>query len=214
MDPGGPSRDSRASRVKKALVIAAALLAVAAATLWMRRGDVGSVAPQLVRPAAPTNPQRAPSSAVAPVVATPAMAPPARDDGTAALAVSMAERWQSLVGRRYVAYLAEQGLARTDAERIVAALALEVADCGLEAMRAQAQAQQVPFDDVLNALEAQLHDADGPPLTAVLDMRAVALEELQCSLSALQRSGISPEAATELLLEAINERGLPRTGPR
>jgi hypothetical protein len=203
--------------VRKTLVIAAALLVLTTVALWTRRDDAASVAPQLVeREPTPTNPQSAPAPEVPATVAAaaPVTAPPALDDGAAALEQAMAERINARLGPGFVDYLAKQGLARADAESIVALLAREMAGCSFDGMRAQANEQRVAFDDVLNALEAQLYDTDGPPLTALLDMQAVAQREAPCSLAALQRSGVSPEAATTLVQEALNARGPRRTSPR
>jgi hypothetical protein len=200
--------------VNKALAIAVALLVVALCTLWLRRDDLPVLAPSLVveqraaQASAPPPPTAADVASADAAPATSSSTVP--DDGADALASAMAERMNRNLGPGFVDYLVEQGLARADAELIVAALARELAGCGFDAMRAQALLQRVAFDDVLHALEAQLNDADGPPVTALLDMEAVAQQEIPCSLAALQRSGISQPAAAQLVQDALKTRSSRR----
>jgi hypothetical protein len=198
--------------VRRTLVIAAALLVAAPAALWLRLDELPAVASL---PASPPFAARAPAATTAPAPDTPPEAPSppsaaANGDGAEALALEMASRMQKGIAPSLVDYLAAQGLARTDAEPIVTALVAKEVDCGLAALRAQAIEQRVPFDDVLNALEAELYDADGPPLTALLDVQAVARHHAPCSLAALQQSGISPQAVQEVYEALVKARRSPR----
>lgn len=196
----------------KTLVIVVALLVVALCAFWLQHDDLFVTAPRAVveppaqRFAPPPATASDAESAVA--VAAPATVPPfpAPDDRAAELARTIAERMDMNLGPGFVDYLVGQGLARADAEPIVAALTREMLGCGFDAMRAQALIQRVAFDDVLDALEAQFNDADGPPVTALLDMEAVAQREMPCSLAALQRSGVSQPAAAKLVQDALNAR--------
>ena len=194
-------------RMKWTFGIAAALLLAVLAALWSRhdRGSPSAAppAPTAVAPAlaaaepadverrAPTRAARADEApAPLPVATEPAAAFP--------LEQALAQRAYDGFGTRLVDYLVRQGLARVDAEPIVVELLSKTATCALDAMREQALEQRVDFDLVLNALEAQLYDADGPMLTALVDVGAVDRRAIPCSMTAFAQAGIPPQAAADL----------------
>lgn len=185
--------------------IAVALLLAVLAALWLRHRGSPSAAPPaataVVTAPATAEPaeaeRRAPPSsgppAAAPAPLPVATAPPA----ALPLEEALAQRAYDGFGTRLVNYLVRQGLARVDAEPIVVELLGETVTCALDALREQALEQRVDFDLVLNALEAQLYDADGPMLTALVDVGAVDRRAMPCSMTALAQAGIPPQAAAD-----------------
>lgn len=115
------------------------------------------------------------------------------------IATEVATTAHERVGDRFVDYLVGSGLAPADSEDIVMRSFRAAARCLLEAMREQSRAESVPFDTVLEALYAELYDMDGPLLTSVIDLQAVAVRDAPCALNALQEAGISPSAAQDIL---------------
>lgn len=104
-------------------------------------------------------------------------------------------------GGRFVDYLVSQGLARADSENVIRGAFRDAAVCSLDAFRAEAKAQSVPFDTVLYALEATLHNADGPNIRALIDLEAVSRREAPCVWNVVQEAGIAPTVVQELLGE-------------
>ena len=107
-------------------------------------------------------------------------------------------------GGLYVDYLVSNGLARADAERLIGRGFRDAVECSFEAMRAEAEAEGVPFDTVLYAVEAMLHQGDGPLLRGVIDMDAVRTRELPCLLNVLQEVGIPAHVMEEIQRAASN----------
>lgn len=101
-------------------------------------------------------------------------------------------------GSRYVDYLVSSGLARVDAERLVERGFRDTVECSFDAMRAEAEAESVPFDTVLYAVEAMFYNGDGPLLRGVIDMEAVANREMPCILNVLQEVGIPAHVLQEI----------------
>jgi hypothetical protein len=184
--------------------IAAATLLGVGAALWLLHGGSPGTATQA--PSAP-QPSIAAASAGAEPRAVPSNHPAAEDfasasgsssSSSAALAQALARRAYDGFGSRLVSYLAKQGLSRADAEPIVAALMRSTVSCVLDALREQSFEQRVDFDQVLNALEAEVYDADGPPVSALIDTTALDQRAAPCSMTALSQAGIPPQAAYEL----------------
>jgi hypothetical protein len=150
-----------------------------------------AAAPTEIEPPSPPS-ERAP--AAGPVSTAIASEPP-----TAELAQALAQRAYDNFGPRLVGYLARQGLSRVDAEPIVAEMLHKTVSCTLDALREQALAQSVDFEQVLSALDAELYDTDGPLITAILDVGAVSQRAMPCSVTALTQAGIPPQAASDLL---------------
>jgi hypothetical protein len=196
--------------VRSRVIIAVAVLGSAAA-LWLLRDDSpnddgrgpsGSAVAELAAPARALRPamndrDAAPSDDgdLAPASSS---AVPGLD--AAALERALAEDNYERVGARFVDYLVARGLPRADGETVVVELANEMARCSFHAFREQAAAQGVEFDTVLDAFAAQLYDADGPLLGAVIDVEAAGARSALCSATALQRAGISEAAAVDLIL--------------
>ena len=107
---------------------------------------------------------------------------------TEALVQAMAQRTHERFGPQLVNYLARQGLSRADAEPIVVELLGKSVTCALD------------FELILNALDAELYDADGPLLGALVDLGAVDRRAMPCLMTALSQAGIPPQAAAELFL--------------
>jgi len=127
-----------------------------------------------------------------------ASASTARSSPSGTLAQALARRAYDGFGPRLVSYLAKQGLSHADAEPIVAELMRSTVSCVLDALREQSLEQRVDFDEVLTALEAQLYDADGPPVSALIDTTALDQRAAPCSMTALAQAGVPPQAAYEL----------------
>lgn len=125
---------------------------------------------------------------------------PQADDGDhiAELVRTMEESGYARMGETYVDYFVASGLSPSDSERVVRQGIHDASLCSIDAMREEALAQSVPFDTVLYALEAALHDADGPLLTAVLDMQAVRVRETPCLLNVFQEAGLIYPVAEQL----------------
>ena len=110
----------------------------------------------------------------APVAA--ATAPDAAEQAADELMREMAATTYREQGSPYVDYLLSNGLARTDAERLIERGFRDAVGCSVAAMRGQAEAEGVPFDTVLYAVAAMFHQGDGPLLRGVIDMDAVRAE--------------------------------------
>jgi hypothetical protein len=147
---------------------------------------------------APAEPIAAVPNVVAP--GTDAPSAPVPNQTVDELKRKMARRFHGQVGRLFVYHLVEQGLSRADSELIVRSLTENLTTCAFDALREQAAAQSVSFDDVLTAVEAAFYHADGPEPSALIDVHAVAQRQAPCSLNVLQQAGIP---ATDVLPLAI-----------
>jgi hypothetical protein len=191
------------SRTAKVCGIAVVLIAGAGSAVWLKSAYGPS-------DAAPSSTQRsAVPERTVPTASQARTAPSGNQSGDSvdspavagdppALVHAMAQRAYDGFGPRLVDYLARQGLPRVDAETIVVELMRKTAVCALDALREQALEQRVELEQVLDALEAELHDADGPPVAAVVDAGAADRRALPCSMTALTQAGIPPQAASEL----------------
>jgi hypothetical protein len=137
----------------------------------------------------------------------PRAAEPAGTRSTEAeLRARAAEESYARMGDVFVDYLVTRGLARVDADRVVRRFFDDSQRCLFDALRVEADAQAVAYDSVLDAIEADLHQTDGPLLGAVIDMRAVQNRVMPCSLTAAQQAGIEPSALPEATRAAILRR--------
>ncbi len=191
--------------MKRTFGIAVALLGLSAALWWLHDGGSPRTATPdvnvLARPSVDATPAGAePRAQPSTPPEAEAFASPAASSNTPpeALAQALTRRAHDTFGSRLVSYLAKQGLSRADAEPMVAELMRSTVSCVLDALHEQALEQRVDFDEVLSALEAQLYDADGPPVSALIDATALDQRAAPCSMTALSRAGIPPQAAYEL----------------
>jgi hypothetical protein len=122
------------------------------------------------------------------------------------LRTKAAEESYARIGSVFIEHLVEQGLARRDGDAIVRRFFDENVRCLFDALRVQADAQSVAYDWVLDAIEANLYETDGPLLGAVIDMRAVENRVAPCALNAAQQAGIEPLALSETTRAAIVRR--------
>lgn len=196
-------------RTKTTLAIAAAVLAGAIGALRLRPDGSPSTAatPTVAESDEPRRdaPRSVAETGAAPAVNAPAAVPAstaaANDPAIDPLARDLADTVYDKLGPRFIDHLVLQGLSREDGEIIVVGLTRDLAACGLDALREQALAQGVAVDDVLYAVEATLHDADGPLVSALVDVEAVARREMPCSLNVLQQAGIAPDDVRRLILQ-------------
>jgi hypothetical protein len=193
---------------------ALALLGVAAIAMLvaLARREDGAVTP--VAPASTREPV-----ALAPIVATPQVvrstsaaaaarsSPPAElidlRASEAELRAEAADQSYRQVGGFLVDHLAARGLARSDAERVVRRLVDDSVGCLFDALRAEAAAQAVDYDPVLDALQANLHATDGPLLAGLLDMAPVVQRVGSCNLIVAEQAGLEPSALAEATRAAI-----------
>ena len=82
------------------------------------------------------------------------------------------------------------GIAREDLEPIVRELVDGYAGCILSALQEQAREKSVPFDDVLDAMDAPFHDTAAQQLVASLDMAEVDRKANDCRRVVEQELGI------------------------
>jgi hypothetical protein len=191
-------------RTATLVAVAATLVAVIGGVFW-----IGSGAGRIERPAPDLPPSHsAPRSISNPLVVPSAGAPPAppaepsqadraESDAAAdaaqiaAVKAALMENLEAGYHSRFVARLAAQGLAEPDAERIVAGALQEYASCSVDAFVSAAVQQSVPLHTLLDALEAMLVHADGPDVSAVIDMRSIAEPMQACALGASQSAGLT-----------------------
>ena len=95
---------------------------------------------------------------------------------------------------------------KPDGERIVRRFLEDSLRCLFDALRVEADGQSVAYDFVLDAIEADLYDTDGPLLGAVIDMRPVENRVMPCALTTAQQAGIEPSAFSEATRAAIIRR--------
>jgi hypothetical protein len=139
--------------------------------------------------------------------------PDAAERATEQLMREMATSTYREQGGLYVDYLVSNGLAGADAERLVERGFRDAVGCSFDAMRAQAEAEDVPFDTVLFAVAAMLHQGDGPLLRGVIDMDAVRINELPCLLNVLQEVGIPAHVVQEIQRAAAKSKDATRRIP-
>jgi hypothetical protein len=177
-------------------------VAVIGGVLWIGSGDgrIDRPAPDM-QPArsapATSNPLVVPSSGAPPSPAEPSQADRAKSDAAAdaeqiaAVKGALLENLEAGYQSRFVARLAAQGLAEPDAERIVAGALQEYASCSVDAFVSAAAEQSVPLHTLLDAIEAMLVHADGPDVSAVIDMRSIVEPMQACALAASQSAGLT-----------------------
>ncbi len=192
--------------------VAAALLA---ALWWQHEHGVPLVEPAAVssdvaRPVRTTVESPRPSAASPPTAAVPASpqaAPTGMRATEAELRGRVAEGTYARFGDVLVDHLVARGLAQVDGELVVRRFFEDNARCLFDALHAEADAQSVAYESVLDAFEAELYDADGPLLGGLIDLRAVQDRVVPCALAAMQQAGFEesalPETArAELILRA------------
>jgi hypothetical protein len=140
---------------------------------------------------------------------SPPLKPADARPGEVELRARASEETYARIGDVLVDHLAARGLSRPDAEPVVRRFIDDNLRCLFDALRAEADAQAVSYDSVLDAVEADLYDTDGPLLGAVIDVRAVQSRGSACSLTAAQQAGIEPAALDETTRAAL-ARGLQR----
>ena len=189
----------------RALTLASLAVLVSAAFLaarWLRHDDTPAVVESVPAPLDTTvTPTRAPEPGAfesAPAVAIRAAQPTVPVTGEIELFQRIDEESYAKGGGIFVDHLVKRGLARSDAERIVRESIHESTACLRDALRAEAEAQVVDYDAVLNAIESSLEDADGPFLWSVIDLAAVQARAAPCVLTVTQRAGISPSFFEEV----------------
>jgi hypothetical protein len=193
------------SFTKLALPVAAAVLLAA---LWSLHDDehhvqlAGSELAAASLTAAGASPLAADSLPT--MVALPASPQPTGVRASEAeLLAQVAERSYTDSGGVFVDHLVARGLARTDSERVVEQFFNDAVACLFSALRSEADAQSVAYDSLLDAIEVDLHDADGPLLGALIDMRAVANRVAPCSYTAAQQAGLGPSVLEEAARAAL-----------
>ena len=190
-------------RTATLVAVAATLVAVIGGVLWIGRGDgrIDRPAPDMppahAAPRSISNPLVVPSSGAPPARAEPSQADRAESDAAAdaeqiaAVKGALLENLEAGYQSRFVARLAAQGLAEPDAERIVAGALQEYASCSVDAFVSAAAEQSVPLHTLLDAIEAMLVHADGPDVSAVIDMRSIVEPMQACALGASQSAGLT-----------------------
>ena len=124
----------------------------------------------------------------------------------AELRAQAVEESYARVGSVLVDHLVARGLAQADGERVVRRFLEDNLLCLFDALRIEADIQSVAYDSVLDAIEADLYDTDGPLLGAVIDMRPVENRVMPCALTAAQQAGLEPSAFSEATRAAIIRR--------
>ena len=188
---------------------AAAAVALLAVAWWQRDGGdaVADRAVELDAVSATVAAVELPGAAAGAfaTVAPPAprLAPKAGRATEAELQAQLADASQARIGAVFIEHLVARGLAQSDADRVVRRFFAESAACFFDALRLEAAAQSVAYDPVLDAIEAELYDSDGPLLPAVIEMRAVVERVAPCSLTAAQQAGLSPSVLVEAARAAL-----------
>ena len=181
--------------------LAGTLLLVA---LWWQRHDPVEKAAEPGPPAITTPESQQRTVPASPAAAAASQARPlALRPGEAELRTRAGEEAYARIGGALVDYLVERGLARGDGEPVVRRLLADTTNCLFDALRIEADAQSASFDSVLDALEAELYDTDGPLLAAVIDMRAVVNRVAPCAQTEAQQAGIEPAALPEATRAAL-----------
>lgn len=202
------------SATKLALLGACVTVALLAALWWPREESGAAVEPPASAPEVvgespvPIALPRAADSARAPVAVPSSMSLPRTDTraSDAELRRQMVEQSYARLGSVLVDELVARGLARVDGERVVRRLFDDNAHCLFDALRLEADAQSVAYDTVLDAIQADLHETDGPLLGAVIDMAAVQSRATPCGLTAAQQAGIGPAVMEEAARAAVRRR--------
>jgi len=135
-------------------------------------------------------PARESGERVATTARAQASEPPVPAAAVAELLERVAETSYARAGGAFVDYFVARGLARSDSERIVRDALTAGTHCLFDALRFEAEAQSVSFGSLLDALEAEIYDADGPPLGALIDMNALQARQAPCVTTVLQQAGI------------------------
>jgi len=184
--------------------------AIVLAAVLKQRDDAARPQRAAVQPgvASPDLPpiQSAPGAAAAATRAAPAPLPTGARAGEAELRERAGEDSYARVDDVLIEHLVSRGLARPDGERVVRRFLDENVGCLFDALRVEAGAQAVAYDSVLDALEADLYDSDGPWLAALVDMRAAQARAAPCALAAAEQAGIEPAAFSETTRAAIIRR--------
>jgi hypothetical protein len=200
------------SATKLALLGGSLAAAVLMAFWWQRDSGamrVEPVVPLDVKRTAVTQVESPRPVAVSPATALVSAAPQAElgaRPSEAELRARAAEVSYAQIGGVLVDHLVARGVARADGELIVRRFFADNMVCLFDALRLEADAQSVAYDSVLDALEAQLHDTDGPLLGGVIDLAAVGNRVAPCAFTAAQQAGIEPAALPETTRAALIRR--------
>lgn len=122
-----------------------------------------------------------------------------REERIAELVDAMAVSAYAMIGERFVDYLVSSGLARADSERLVEQGMQDATWCSVNALREEADAQSVSFDDVLRAVAAGVYQSDGPLIGAMIDVERVRAREAPCLLNVFQQAGVPIAILEELV---------------
>lgn len=120
-----------------------------------------------------------------------------------ALRKEMAQNAYAGLGGAIVDELVAHGLAQSDAERTVRRFFDGSASCFFEALRSEADARSIAYDSLLDALDAERHDADGAPLAALIDLTAVTVRAAPCGLTVAEQAGITPSMIAAAARDAV-----------
>jgi hypothetical protein len=162
--------------------------------------ESAAVSSDAARPVRTTVESPRPSAASPPTAAGPASpqaAPTGMRANEAELRGRVAEGTYARFGDVLVDHLVARGLSQPDGELVVRRFFEDNARCLFDAVRAEADAQSVPYESVLDAFEAELYDADGPLLGGLIDLRAVQDRVVPCALAAMQQAGFEESALPE-----------------
>jgi len=118
----------------------------------------------------------------------------AADDRVDTLKDAMADKSFSIAGAKVIEDLVAKGLSYADSEKVVRTAFLDTSSCLVDAAIAQAEVQEVPMDDVLDALELTIRDIDSPAddsLTrGLLNEEEIGNRAAPCILDVAQKAGI------------------------
>jgi len=180
------------STPSKVLVIGA-FAALIVGWLLVRSSEV-PVTPEPGRPRAMESDARGAPTPV-PVVTVesnrdlPAADPPLPAEVEEKRLASLAGKMAAANGRVATTYLTSRGLSREDAERVAGEAARDMAACQIDAIRTQAAEQSVPFEELLDTIEA-LSSPDTLVLPPTLDSHALVERAAPCIADVQQRIGL------------------------
>ena len=207
--------EQRMSGPKLALLAGSVAAALLAALWWQHRRGVTLVEPAAIsadvvaasrdrRSKSPRPFVAAPPTAAVP--APPQAAPTGMRANEAELRARAAQESYARIGDVLVDHLVARGLARADGELVVRRSSRTT--CAVYSTRCMRRPMhnRSPTISVLDALEAELYDSDGPLLGGLVDLRAVQNRVVPCALGAAQQAGIEESALPETTRAALIRR--------
>lgn len=179
-------------RTLTVIAVLAALAAVAASVMLTRSGtppliEAGSQTSAMPQPSAPAARAEPPSESPVAESLTPGSDSLVTDD--------MMAQFDRTFGAPLAAHLQASGLSKADSERVVATAFREAMECGLQAMRSEAEARGITAEAMLEMLAAWQRDRSAVP-QELLD--AINAREAPCWLNAAERAGIPPSVVNEV----------------